>query len=157
MLNLLAENLITSIATDAVKRANTLPGVFAGLVSDKIASFPSLRPHQRHVWHSFLVQVATLARQKAGIGELPDEEETWRRLLANLTPEWPNGEPWSLVIDDAANPALLQPPVPGADLAAFKHVGTPDGLDMLITAKNHDLKAERMRVAAAEDWLFALL
>jgi CRISPR system Cascade subunit CasA len=157
MLNLLCENIITGIAPGAGKCGWTLPGVFSGLVRDQIASFPSLRPHQRHVWHSFLVQVATLAMQKAATSDLPDDEETWHRLMANLTPEWPNGEPWSLIVEDAAKPALLQPPVPGADLTAFKRIETPDALDMLVTAKNHDLKAERMRGAAPEDWLFSLL
>ena len=95
--------------------------------------------------------------QKAATSDLPDDEETWHQLMANLTPEWPNGEPWSLIVEDAAKPALLQPPVPGADLTAFKRIETPDALDMLITAKNHDLKAERMRAAAPEDWLFSLL
>ena len=50
----------------------TLPGVLAGLVRDEISDFPKLRPHQRHVWHAFLVQIAALATLG---GEPPPEDE----------------------------------------------------------------------------------
>ena len=32
-----------------------------------------------------------------------------------------------------------------------------DALDMLVTSKNHDLKAARIHHAHADDWLFALI
>jgi CRISPR system Cascade subunit CasA len=52
----------------------------------------------------------------------------------------------------------LQPPVPGGDVSAFKkRVETPDALDMLVTAKNHDLKQEVIGAARPEHWLYALV
>ena len=74
-------------------------------------------------------------------------------------PEWPDGEAWELVVDDWSKPALLQPPtVAATDRAAYKNrLPTPDALDMLVTAKNHDLKQERMVGASEQDWLFALV
>jgi CRISPR system Cascade subunit CasA len=156
MLNFLREKLIATKTPDGQKIYRTLPGVMAGLAGEQVASFPALRPHQRHVWHAFLVQVAALALLKAGKDELPDAEEGWLDLICNLTPQWPGDEPWSL-ITDASQPAILQSPVPGGDLSGFKPIETPDALDMLVTSKNHDLKSGRMKNAAPEDWFFALL
>jgi CRISPR system Cascade subunit CasA len=157
MLNFLEEQLITAASADGQKSRYSLPGVMGGLVRGQIASFPSLRTHQRHVWHAFLVQIATLALERAGKGSPPDSEAGWRQLLRALTPQWPGGEPWSLAIADARQPAILQAPIPGKDLSDFRVVETPDKLDMLVTSKNHDLKAERMIKNAPEDWLFALV
>ena len=36
-------------------------------------------------------------------------------------------------------------------------VAAPDELDVLITAKNHDLKRSAGRPGAAQDWIFALV
>jgi CRISPR system Cascade subunit CasA len=38
-----------------------------------------------------------------------------------------------------------------------KRVMTPDGLDVLITAKNHDLKQAVAEAGKADDWIFALV
>jgi CRISPR system Cascade subunit CasA len=58
----------------------------------------------------------------------------------------------------ADRPAFLQPPVPGGDLAPFRvRINAPDKLDVLVTSKNHDLKAERITHALPDDWIFALV
>ena len=36
----------------------SLPEVYAALMADIVESFPAIRPHQRHAWHAFLVQLA---------------------------------------------------------------------------------------------------
>jgi len=137
----------------------SLFAAFAALARGEVWSFPALRPHQREPWHSFAVQVAALALIRAGLDTLPDGEAAWRDLLIGLTPEWPDGEAWELVVDDWSKPALLQPPtVAATDRAAYKNrLATPDALDMLVTAKNHDVKQERMVGASEQDWLFALV
>lgn len=133
--------------------------VFAALARGDVDSFPALRPHQREPWHAFCVQVAAMALIHAGEDELPGAEEDWRRLLIGLTPDWPDGEAWSLVVHDWSRPALLQPPVKSpANIADYKNrLATPDALDMLVTSKNHDVKQGRMVGARDEDWLFALV
>jgi CRISPR system Cascade subunit CasA len=135
----------------------SLFGAFAALARGEAWSFPALRPHQREPWHAFTVQVATMALIRAGQDTLPVEEAAWRDLLLGLTPGQP--EAWELVVDDWSKPALLQPPVVAAtNRADYKNVlPTPDALDMLVTAKNHDVKQEQMAGAADEDWLFALV
>jgi CRISPR system Cascade subunit CasA len=135
----------------------TLPGTFAALMRDEIESFPALRPHQRQAWHAFLAQLGTLALQAADRTGAPKDESGWATLLRELTPDYPADEPWSLVAP-SDRPALLQPAIPSGDLGQLKNVvSTPDALDMLVTAKNHDLKAEVMAEAAPDDWLFALV
>jgi len=140
-------------------RTGNLFDILAALSTDAVAAFPALRPHQRQAWHAFLVQVAAMALHRAGAAALPETGEAWRRLLLALTPDWPDGEAWDLVVEDWSKPALLQPPVVRpANAAEYRgRIEAPDALDMLITAKNHDLKAERMRGAADDHWFFALV
>jgi CRISPR system Cascade subunit CasA len=157
MVNTLTEAVIRTRGRDDSAASLSLPGVMAGLARGEIASFPALRPHQRHVWHAFLVQLATLALLKAGRSELPESEDDWRELIHGLTPDWPDDEPWLLVVEDVTKPALLQPPVPREEFSDFKPIAAPDALDMLVTSKNHDLKSEVASGGQADDWLFALI
>ena len=156
-MNFLEEPLLTGTSIHGAKSRYSLPGSLAALVRGEIATFQALRSHQRHVWHAFIVQLAALALEKAKETRLPDDEKIWRRMLRGLTVMWPDGEPWCLTVQDAAKPALLQAPVPGGELPQFRAVDTPDALDVLVTSKNHDLKAARMYRAEPEDWLFALV
>ena len=134
-------------------------GIFAALARGDAWSFPALRPHQREPWHAFTVQVAALALIRSGATGLSHDEATWRDMLIGLTPDYPDGEAWALVVDDWTKPALLQPPVVAeANRGDYKSsLSTPDALDMLVTAKNHDVKQERIAEAGEEDWLFALV
>jgi CRISPR system Cascade subunit CasA len=132
-----------------------LPGLLALLVQDKVDGYPALRPHQAPALHMFLVQLAALALHRAGSALLPKSEEKWAELLRGLTPEFPDDEPWCLVVEDQSKPAFMQPPVPpGMEL---KKVLTPDALDLLITSKNHDLKQGIAQQAEVQDWIYALV
>lgn len=134
----------------------TLPGLLAALARDNVEGFPALRPHQGPSWHMFLVQLAALALRHSSNNNLYEDEEAWASALRTLTPGFCADEPWHLVVDDWKQPAFLQPPVPdGVKLG--NPVPTPDALDLLITAKNHDLKQSVARQGQPEDWLFALV
>jgi CRISPR system Cascade subunit CasA len=135
----------------------TLPGVYAALAGDAVEAFTALRPHQRHAWHMFLAQVGALALHRGGLDAPPATEAAWADLLRALTPGQEQTA-WALVVEDATRPALLQPPVAEGGLAALpKRIATPDALDVLITAKNFDLKGAVAADAAPDDWLFALV
>lgn len=156
MLNVLTEPVIRVRTMSGERTALSLPQVLALLARDAVAEVPALRPHQRHRWHAFLVQLAAIALHRAGLHDVPADEGDWAALIRGLTPEWPDDEPWNLVTAPD-RPALLQAPVPG-DLSAFKTVvDAPEALDMLVTSRNHDLKAEVMGEALPDDWLFALV
>jgi len=155
--SLLDEPIISTIDRATQQRAmRSLPAVLAALVRDDIDDFPALRPHQRHVWHAFLVQISAIYLHRSGTTVLPDDAVVWRAALLSLTPDDLDGAAWALV-SPIDRPALLQPPVPEGTLAGFKRIDTPDALDMLVTAKNHDVKRDSIRQARAEHWLFALV
>ncbi len=135
----------------------TLPGLFVAMTDDQIGDFPALRPHQRHPWHAFLVQLAAMALHQAGQTEPFTDEATWKAALLALTPDDLEGAAWCLVTPPD-RPALMQAPVLEESLKGWKNrMSTPDGLDMLVTSKNHDLKGARMAGCAPEDWLMALI
>ena len=175
MHNLLTEPVIRfNHSNNGIVQAS-LPEVYTALMSDEVDAFPALRPHQRHAWHAFLVQLGVISMQKAGLTEPPEDADEWHRIIRCLTKdEFPDDEPWSLVVDDITKPAFMQPPASSsAKLAEYlykpkkgkyeakngekKPITTPDSLDMLVTSKNHDLKSAIAAHADPDDWIFALI
>jgi CRISPR system Cascade subunit CasA len=155
--NCLVDSIYTGITTSALVRLS-LPALYAALMDDEVEDMPAVRPHQRQALHAFLVQVGVLALLEAKQTEPPTDATTWARLLRALTPEYPDDEPWSLVVENLSMPALLQPPLPEGKLEVLKErEQTPDALDMLVTSKNHDLKRQRMVAATPEHWFYALV
>jgi len=148
--NLLTEPLIQSDAG-----WHSLPGLMAAMARGDVSAFPALRPHQRPAWHMFLVQLATLALDAVGQRDLTTDEAGWAAALRALTPDHGDDAPWHLVVEDRASPAFLQPPDPGG--LKWSDVPTPDALDMLITSRNHDLKARIAQMAAPQDWILSLV
>ena len=135
--------------------AYSLPRLFVALAEDRVCDFPALRPHQRHPWHAFLVQLAAITLHHRGVSEPLAGEGQWRELLLALTPNHPDGAAWHLIAP-IEGPAFLQAPVPEKTLAGWKDdMPTPDSLDILITSKNHDLKQQRMRRSSIDDWVYA--
>src|SRR5574344_717244 len=156
--NLLHDPLIgwRDVAHGQAKRSH-LPEVLAAMADNEVRDFPALRPHQRHPWHAFLVQLGAIALHRAEQSQPWHSAADWRAALLALTPNDPDGAPWCLVAP-ADRSALLQAPVPGENPATWNNLlHAADALDMLVTSKNHDLKAARARHAQADDWLFALL
>ena len=158
MFNILTEPLIR-IATGTGTRKASLPQVYAALMVDEVEAFPSLRPHQRHAWHAFLVQLGAMAMHRDGLNESSSDAGEWRRIIRALTSEWPDDEPWQLVVDDITMPAFMQPPALSQEREKdYKNrVESADELDMLVTSKNHDLKASVVSQAGLDDWIYALV
>lgn len=158
MHNILTDQLIRMDTRDRGRVSSPLPDVYAALMEDEVDAFPALRPHQRHAWHAFLVQLGAMALRRAGASEPPADSKAWAALIRGLTPDYPDDEPWHLVIDDITKPAFMQSPASSADKRAeYKPVDSPDELDMLVTSRNHDLKSAVASSAEIDDWLFALI
>ena len=157
MHNLLIDPLIRArLPTQGVARLS-LPEVYAALPADQIAAFPALRPHQRHAWHAFLCQLGVIALHRAGLTDIVKSAGEWRTLLRATTPEFADDQPWHLVVDDPGQPAFMQPPSPDG-LAQYRGTKeTPDDLDILVSAKNHEIKQTTAIQADPDDWLFALI
>ena len=150
-MNLLSDPIITLDGGGKV----SLPAVFAMLAQGEVRGFSALRPFQRPAWHMFLVQLGALAMWGNGTTEPPTDAPEWATLLRALTPDHDDDAPWQLVVPNTSRPAFLQPPVPAG--LKWSLVPTPDALDMLITARNHDVKKAVATDAAPEDWVFALV
>ncbi len=160
MYNILTERLIRMDKSDGARVKASLPDVYEALMADEVEAFPALRPHQRHAWHAFLSQLGAMAMHNAVLSEPPTNADEWRRIIRALTSEWPNDEPWQLVVDDITRPAFMQPPAASKDrLSDYRKnvITAPDELDMLVTSKNHDLKGSVGTQAGVDDWLFALI
>ena len=67
-----------------------------------------------------------------------------RHLIRGLTPEFPDDEPWHLVVDDITKPAFMQAPASSSDKLARvqEHYREhPTRWTLLVTSKNHDVKS----------------
>ena len=159
MLNILTEPLIQFYRSDGVLRKASLPEVYAALMVYEVEAFLTSRPHQHHAIHAFLVQLAAMSMHCAGLNTPPFGAAEWLRIIRALTTDWPDDEPWQLMVGDITQPAFMQPPARSPERAEdYKsRVETPDQLDMLVTSKNHDLKAEVAEQASVDDWIFALI
>lgn len=158
MFNILTEPQIRVETTNRVC-PEALAGVYAALMADEVEAFPALRPHQRHAWHAFLVQLGAMAMHHSDRTKLPEDAAGWNELIRGLTAGYPDDEPWQLVVDDITKPAFLQPPAHSENQEKdYKStVVSPDDLDILLMSKNHDLKSEVATQAGADDWIFALI
>ena len=159
MYNILTEPLIRMVKSDGSRVKASLPEVYAALMADEVEAFPALRPHQRHAWHAFLVQLGAMAMHKAGDRDPPTDGATWVDLIRGLTPDFPDDEPWQLVVNDITVSAFMQPPARSEDKTAeYKSsVETPDELDMLVTSKNHDVKSSVAVASQYDDVILALV
>ena len=157
MNDLLQDPIIRTRLSGGTTEKLSLPALYSVLMDDQVESQPALRPHQRHAWHAFLAQLAAIALHRAGKSEFPVSTSDWASLLRNLTREYDDNEPWCFVVSDAERPALLQPPAPDGIGSYKKSIDYPDDLDLLVTAKNHDIKQSIAIGGELEDWLFALV
>src|SRR5690349_19440403 len=130
--SLLSDPILPLDVAEALSVLAALPKVLACLATGKVTGFPGLASHQRQGRYQFLVQLGAIALNRAALDEPPTEEAAWRDLLLALAPE----PAWHLVVEDPREPAFLQPPVRDGNLKAFNRLAdTPDGIDVLITAK----------------------
>ena len=160
MYNILTERLIRFSHSWNCTVEASLPEIYAALMADEIDAFPALRPHQRHAWHAFLVQLGVIAMHRADMTGPPTEADEWRRIIRALTQdEFPDDEPWHLVVENITKPAFMQPPATSKDEERqFSiEVSTPDRLDTLDTAKNHDIKRSVIPGSETDGWIFALI
>ena len=76
--SLLEESLIRyRRASDGATVCASLPQLLAALGTDEVRDYPALRPHQRHPWHAFLVQLAAIAMHRAQRTAIFETAEEW--------------------------------------------------------------------------------
>lgn len=168
MHNLLGDPLIGVRTREGVRRVN-LPELFAALSAGQIDGYTGLRAHQSDPWHVFLVQLAASIQARRPTDKLPTDVAYWREGLLDLANT--NESAWHLVEEDVTKPAFMQHPLTswkadakdygveakrGNDILDPKAT-TPDELDVLVTAKNHDVKKARVYSTEPELWVYALV
>ena len=80
MLNLLTEPIIRYEQPDGECVKASLPQIYAALMTGQAQSFPSLRHHQYHAWHAFVVQLGVMALRSA------DDTPPWTNRASGKTP-----------------------------------------------------------------------
>lgn len=154
MYDFLTEKLLP-IRTSGRQEWVALPELYRLLVRDEVDSFPGLAAHQAPALYQFLVQVGALAMQGDSAQEIMRTRSRWHSALAALTPGHSRSA-WSLIEEDATRPAILQPPT--QKISRYKALAeTPDGLEILVSAKNHDRKRAMITSAAPHHWLYSLV
>ena len=158
--NLLDDALVGVEDGTGRRESVSLPGLLARLSQGVPTTLAALQAHQQHAVHAFLVQLAAIALSRAGEREIEHDESAWKRFLLNAAErDGAGAEAFTLVVEDLSKPAFLQPPVPEGKLVALKneHELPTGDLDVLITAKNHDVKIDRIDRPTVEHWIFALI
>ena len=174
--NLLTERWLSVENPQGAMRRFSLPELFSALERNEVAAFPALLPHQAAPFHVWLVQLGCHALETAGqVENLPPPDpkkpwamlgrhspDEWRDMIRGVVPDYsrkfPLDEPWCLVTDDLNKPAFMQVPAPDGDFADYRgEAQFPDDLDLLISAKNFDVKSGVMKHPSAEEWIFALI
>lgn len=158
--NLLDEPLLRVSLPDGTENNASLPAVLAQLCAGVNLELAALQAHQQHAVYAFLVQLAAIALHRGGLSgpptaRTPNEFEfrSWLRALCGGREEG-----FCLYVQNLQQPAFLQPPVPEGNLEAFtSERRSPDELDILATAKNHDVKKSRIILPRPEHWVYALI
>ncbi len=165
----LCDDPLIGVHTPQGPRPLSLPTLLATLSAGQVDGYSGLRAHQADPWHVFLVQLAASIQARRPTEALPTDAAYWREGLLDLANGIP--EAWHLVVEDITRPAFMQHPwksweAEAADYGVkasrgqtvFDHkASTPDELDTLVTAKNHDVKMARVGTDTVEAWIFALV
>jgi CRISPR system Cascade subunit CasA len=168
MYDLLVDELIGVRTVKGVRRM-TLPQLLAGLSAGEVEGYTGLRAHQADPWHVFLVQLAASVQARHPTDDLPTDPAYWREGLLELAEGKQSA--WHLIWEDVTQPAFMQHPWKSWEAEAKEYgvdikrgqvsydpkASSPDEIDVLVTAKNHDVKLARIGSEAVEAWLFALV
>ncbi|BCX82601.1 CRISPR system Cascade subunit CasA [Methylomarinovum caldicuralii] len=154
-MNLLDDPLLRVRTFEGMTRMS-LPALLAALGREEVMNLPGIQRHQEDAFHVFLCCLAATILARRGDEDPVQDEAYWRSGLLMLAEG--DEDAWRLVVDDPARPAFMQPPLPQADHARLKPAAsTPDALDLLPTAKNHDLKQSRAAHPQLDEWIYALV
>ncbi len=170
-MNLLLDPLFRVRLPEQTTRAS-LPELLALLGEDRVDSLPGLQRHQEDAFHIFLCYLAGAVLDRQGRAEPRQSAVFWLEGIRALTNAegCDNDDAWTLVVDDPTRPAFLQAPAPSREVYMREYVferktnkprkakaTTPAALDVLQTARNHDIKAARGWSDEPEAWCYALL
>ena len=156
--NLLLDNVFGIQRPSGERQSLSLPALLQALGQGEVESFTGVQRHQADAFHIFLCYLAGAVLDWEGESSPVQDEAFWLDGLRRLTGR-DDDDAWTLVVEDPTRPAFMQPPLPSVEfLSTFsgKYI-TPDGIDILQLAKNHDRKGARGSSSPAEAWVYALI
>lgn len=156
--NLLFDDVFDVQLPSGERRSLSLPVLLQALGRAEVESFARVQRHQADALHMFLCYLAGAVLDHEGETDATQDQAFWLAGLRRLSGRG-DDDAWMLVVDDPTRPAFMQPPVVSArEFDTYKHKATtPDELDVLQTAKNHDLKGARLIGTNIEAWVLALI
>lgn len=156
--NLLTDPVFGIETPEGEYRTLSLPALLEALGQAQVENLTGIQRHQADAVQMFLCYLGVAVLDHAGAQTSAQDEAFWRNGIRALTGR-PDDDAWTLVVDDPTRPAFMQPPAPDqASFTGYKpKAATPDEMDVLQAAKNHDLKAARLAGATAEAWALALI
>ncbi len=153
-MNLLHDPLFR-VLTDDGREEISLPELLEALGTDRVHQLVGIQRHQADAFHVFLTYLAGAVLVRNGDTAPVQTADYWRAGLFGLS--GPTGEcAWELVVEDGNKPAFMQPPLKKA-VRPSAEILTPDKLDLLQTAKNHDIKQNRAQRPFVDEWIYALI
>lgn len=153
-MNLLTESIFRTETKSGNEKLN-LPELLAAYGANRINQLTGIQRHQQDAFHVFLSYLAGAVLVRQNIDEPRQNEGFWRKGLLDLS-DSAGSHAWTLVVDDLSLPAFMQPPLP-ENTRFTSTVATPDELDVLQTAKNHDVKRARAALSQLDSWVYALI
>jgi len=161
MKNNLLIDRVFGVEKDSGERSSaTLPELLEGIASGTIHTLTGISRHQLEPFHSFLCYLSGAVLVRAGVEDVHQSVNFWAEQLRQLSGNNRDYDSaWKIIVEDPGQPAFMQPPIPEHDgIAAFKVLAhSPDKLGVLQTAKNHDVKMQRMSALNEEAWVYALI
>lgn len=157
-MNLLTDEVFRVVAAEKTVRLS-LPGLLEALGEDRVDALAGVQRHQGDIFHIFLCYLAGAVLVRSRRADPQQSAEFWREGLRALVGKKDDCA-WELVVEDPTQPAFLQPPAPSRKAFETDYkpkAETPDSLDVLQSAKNHDLKATRALRDDMEAWALALI
>lgn len=134
----------------------SLPALLENYGKMRVRQLIGLQRHQHDAFHVFMCYLAGAVLARDNHSDPIQDEEYWREKLLSLAGK-AGMDAWKLVVDDASKPGFMQAPLVPADQEPTSVVTTPDKLDILQTAKNHDVKQSRASSADVDTWIYSLI
>lgn len=155
-MNLLADPLLRVRTVDGLRRLS-LPELMGAMGRDEVVDLPGLQRHQEDAFHVLLSCLAAAVLERRRDPDAYDDDAVWQAGLRMLAGSAGDGA-WTLAVADSTRPAFLQPPLSAEQGLQLRGLAaTPDELDLLPTAKNHDVKQARATGAEPDTWVYALV
>ncbi len=154
-MNLLTDSLLR-VQTEQSLEYLSLPALLARLGANEVHHIVGIQKHQHDAFHVFLCYLAGAVLTRKNSSDPKQDEDFWREGLLALSGD-AGYDAWRLVVDDISRPAFMQPPIPGDRRRPTSIINTPDELDVLQTAKNHDVKRTRAGSSKVDVWVYSLI